>query len=535
MTDIAFVACAGGAGPHDHAALRRAVMVGGRRARTVDVHAHCAFPEAMVLLGVTYPAAASPGLPPVLKVDADQIPARLAAMDAQGIDMEVLSVNPLWYGADHELARQVVELQNDGLAQVIGRHPDRFAALATVALQHPDLAARQLEHAVSKLGLKGALVGGSVAGDELADPKFHPFWAKAEDLGALIFIHPQGAPEAAKRLRGSGGLGNVIGNPLETTIALSHLIFEGTLDRFPGLKILAAHGGGYLPSYAARSDAGIRTFPDTYRVPLKKAPTAYLKDLYYDALVFTPEALRHLAAEVGADRIMMGTDFPYPWTDRAVEHILETPGLSDEDKVSMLGGLADPPAHAVILSMDEKSQIQALDRTQPGLPLKKGRAGTMTHDYKRHGTTTLFAALNVLDGSVIGRCMQRHRHQEFIRFLNQVEAEVAGGKVVHAIVDNYATHKHPKVRAWLARHPRWTFHFTPTSASWLNAVEGFFSALTRRRLKRGVFRSIVDLQAAINRFVAEHNGDPKPFNWTADPQRVLAAISRGNQALESLH
>jgi transposase len=176
------------------------------------------------------------------------------------------------------------------------------------------------------------------------------------------------------------------------------------------------------------------------------------------------------------------------------------------EKFSDVVGLyVDPPAHAVVLSMDEKSQIQALDRTQPELPMKKGRAGTLTHDYKRHGTTTLFAALNILDGSVIGRCMQRHRHQEFIRFLNQVEAEVPAGKIVHAIVDNYATHKHPKVRAWLARHPRWTFHFTPTSASWLNAVEGFFSALTRRRLKRGVFRSIIDLQAAINRYLAEHN------------------------------
>ncbi len=350
MTEIALVACDGApAGPHAHAAARRVVMVGGRRVRTVDVHAHCAFPRAMALLGVTYPTAPNPGLPPVLKVDEDQIPARLAAMDAQGIDLQVLSVNPLWYGADLDLARQVVDLQNDSLAEVVARHPDRFAALATVALQHPELAARQLEHAVTKLGLKGALVGGSVAGEELADPKFHPFWAKAEELGALIFIHPQGVPEAAKRLRGSGGLGNVIGNPLETTIALSHLIFEGTLDRFPGLKILAAHGGGYLPSYAARSDAGIRTFPDTYRVPLKKPPTAYLKDLYYDALVFTPEALRHLAAEVGADRIMLGTDFPYPWTDRAVEHILETPDISDADKLSMLGALAErllalPPA-----------------------------------------------------------------------------------------------------------------------------------------------------------------------------------------------
>ena len=167
--------------------------------------------------------------------------------------------------------------------------------------------------------------------------------------------------------------------------------------------------------------------------------------------------------------------------------------------------------------------------------MKRGRAGTMTHDYKRHGTTTLFAALNVLDGTVIGRNMQRHRHQEFIRFLNTIEARVPKRKAIHAIIDNYATHKHPKVRRWLARHPRWTFHFTPTSASWLNAVEGFFAKLTKRRLKRGVFRSLPDLQAAINRFVAESNKNPKPFVWTADPNKVLAAVKRGKQALESMH
>ena len=221
-------------------------------------------------------------------------------------------------------------------------------------------------------------------------------------------------------------------------------------------------------------------------------------------------------------------------------HRMKTFKLSNDpafaEKFSDVIGLyIDPAAHAVVLSIDEKSQIQALDRTQPGLPMKKGRCGTMTHDYKRHGTTTLFAALNVLDGTVVGRNMQRHRRQEFIRFLNQVEAAVPPAKTVHAILDNYATHKHPKVRAWLARHPRWTFHFTPTSASWLNAVEGFFSALTRRRLKRGVFKGVVDLQAAINRYVAEHNQSPRPFIWTADPDRVIAAVARGKQTLESLH
>src|SRR3954447_5200200 len=167
----------------------------------------------------------------------------------------------------------------------------------------------------------------------------------------------------------------------------------------------------------------------------------------------------------------------------------------------VVGLYLNPPEHTVVLSVDEKSQIQALDRTQPGLPLKKGRCGTMTHDYKRNGTATLFAALNTLDGTVFGRCMQKHRHQEFIRFLNAVDASVPAGRQIHAIVDNYATHKHPKVRAWLKRHPRWTFHFTPTSASWLNAVEGFFAKLTKRRLRFGVFHSIIELQATIKRFL----------------------------------
>jgi transposase len=221
-------------------------------------------------------------------------------------------------------------------------------------------------------------------------------------------------------------------------------------------------------------------------------------------------------------------------------HRIRTFKLSNDPKFveklkDVVGLYVDPPAHAVVLSVDEKSQIQALDRTQPGLPMKPGRAGTMTHDYKRNGTTTLFAALNVLDGTIIGRNMTRHRHQELIRFLNEVDAQVPKRKVIHAVVDNYATHKHPKVRKWLAQHPRWTFHFTPTSASWLNAVEGFFAKLTNRRLKRGVFRSVDDLKDAINRFIAETNTEPKPFVWTAPPSRILAAVKRGKETLESIH
>ena len=196
-------------------------------------------------------------------------------------------------------------------------------------------------------------------------------------------------------------------------------------------------------------------------------------------------------------------------------------------KVEDIVGLyMNPPAHAVVVSIDEKSQIQALDRTQPGLPIKPGRCGTMTHDYKRHGTTTLFAALNVLDGTVVGRCMPRHTHQEFVRFLNAVERAVPAGKIIHAIADNYATHKHPKVREWLADHPRWVFHFTPTSASWINAVENFFSVITRRRIRRGVFTSVADLQRAIRSYIREHNRNPRPFVWTKPADDILAKLSR---------
>jgi transposase len=192
------------------------------------------------------------------------------------------------------------------------------------------------------------------------------------------------------------------------------------------------------------------------------------------------------------------------------------------EKVEDIMGLyMEPPRHAVVLSMDEKSQIQALQRTRPDRPLAPGRPATRTHDYVRHGTTMLFAALNVLEGTVIGRCMQRHRHAEFLRFLNTVEATVPAGKVVHVVLGNYRTHTHAKVRAWLLRHPRWVFHFTSTSASWLNAVEGFFSALSRRRLRRGTFTGVVDLQAAIKRDIAEHNQRPKTFVWTKPAAAIL--------------
>ncbi|BAI75059.1 transposase (plasmid) [Azospirillum sp. B510] len=199
--------------------------------------------------------------------------------------------------------------------------------------------------------------------------------------------------------------------------------------------------------------------------------------------------------------------------------------------VDVVGLYLNPPDRALVLSVDEKSQIQALDRTQPGLPLTKGRAGTLTHDYKRHGTTTLFAALNLLDGRVIGRCMDKHRHQEFIRFLDTIDADTPADIDLHLIVDNYGTHKHAEVAAWLERHPRFHLHFTPTASSWLNMVEWFFAEITRKRIRRGVFRSVTDLEVAIYRYLAEHNEHPKPFVWTATTKEILAKVEKAKTAL----
>jgi transposase len=204
------------------------------------------------------------------------------------------------------------------------------------------------------------------------------------------------------------------------------------------------------------------------------------------------------------------------------------------EKLEAIVGLyMSPPEHALVLCCDEKSQVQALDRTQPGLPLKPGRAATMTHDYKRHGTTTLFAAMNTLDGTVISRCEQRHRHVEWLDFLRQINRETPQDKSLHLICDNYATHKHPKVKEWLAKHPRFHVHFTPTSASWLNMVERFFRDITTQRLRNGVFRSVPELTVAIKEYIALHNQNPKPFVWTAKANDILAKVIRANRNLSS--
>src|SRR5919108_1995873 len=299
---LAFVGCeisadasaeAGGGAGQVQAQGRREVVVSGKRVKTIDVHAHCIVPEAAQL--INHPLEA-PGLL------WSNVGDRLAQMDRTGVDVEALSINPYWYRAERDAVAELIRVQNETLVEFCASQPERFVAFATAALQYPDLAAEQVEQAVKRLGFRGIGVAGSVAGEELANPKFHPFWAKCEELGVLVFLHPLGTRELepSGRLAGSGLLTNTIGNPLETTIALSHLIFEGTLDRFPGLKICAAHGGGYLPSYMNRSDYGCQVFPQQCRpgVPSHR-PTEYLKQLYFDALVFTPEALRHLAAQVG--------------------------------------------------------------------------------------------------------------------------------------------------------------------------------------------------------------------------------------------
>jgi predicted TIM-barrel fold metal-dependent hydrolase len=317
------------------------VVVSGKRVKTIDVHSHCHFREAGALMGAD---AAAIQLPPVNGAAEAfvEIDKRLAVMDAQAVDMEVLSINPFWYGRDRDLAAQIVKLQNEKLAELCASKADRFAAFASLTLQAPDLAVQELETAVKKQGLKGAAIGGIVNGVEFSDAKFDPVWAKAEELGVPLFIHPQGVAEINKRLSGNGWLGNTIGNPLETTIALSHLIFEGTLDKFPGLKVIAAHGGGYLPSYADRSDHACMVGPKgcNPEITLKKKPTEYLKQLYFDSLIFTPEAIRHLVAQVGASQVVLGSDYPYPWQLHPVDHIFASSSLSDDEKANILGNTA---------------------------------------------------------------------------------------------------------------------------------------------------------------------------------------------------
>ena len=336
LAEVALDAAQGAAAP------RRRAAINGRRVTVVDIHAHTFVPEVWDLVKDTpLAAAAKPNLTGTIVLGAGTA-ARLQYMDKQGIDYQAINVNAWGYAAERALARDLVQLQNEKIAQAVAAHPDRFIGMATVALQHPDLAAEQLDHAVTKLGLRGAAIGGSVEGQEVSDRKFDPFWAKAEELGVMLFMHPQQATGTTQnsRLQGKGGLGNTIGNPLETTVFLSHLIFEGTLDRFPGLKICGAHAGGYLPSYTGRSDAlcgrGGGNGDDCRA--LKRKPSEYFRNqLFIDSMIFQEAGLRHLVEQVGADHIFYGTDYPYDWPV-GIDFILNARSLSNAQKEAILGG-----------------------------------------------------------------------------------------------------------------------------------------------------------------------------------------------------
>ena len=271
--------------------------------------------------------------------------------------------------------------------------------------------------------------------------------------------------------------------------------------------------------------------------PPRKVDVARLVELTTQS---TPKGATHwstrtMAAELGVNSATISRH----WRANGLKpHLIRSFKVSRDRKFvekleDIVGLYMSPPEHAIVLCCDEKSQVQALDRTQPGLPLKKGRAQTMTHDYKRNGTTTLFAALNVLNGQVIAQCQPRHRHEEWLKFLRQIDRSTPKDKELHLICDNYATHKHPNVRAWLDKHPRFNMHFTPTSASWLNMVERFFRDITENRLRRGVFTSVPDLIKAINEYVAVHNDNPKPFIWTKSARDILAKVMRANRRISS--
>jgi len=313
---------------------RRQVMVGGRRVIVVDGHAHCVIPVQDIVTGSPLAKMGGGGGNNVLG------PQRLQIMDQQGVDIQALTINGFWwYAADRDLARQIVRAQNEGLAKWVAAHPDRFVAMASVALQHPDLAAEQLEDGVKRLGLRGASIGGHVNGEDLSLPKYDPFWAKAAELGVLVVMHPGGAENILKEgaLGGRGDLGNIIGNPLETTYFLSRLMFDGTLDKFPGLRVCAVHAGGYLPSYLGRTEAAC-VVRGNANCANKKKPSEYLKSqILIDTMVFSAEGLRHLVAEVGAGQVVYGTDVPFNWPV-TVDLVLEATFLTDAEKVAILSG-----------------------------------------------------------------------------------------------------------------------------------------------------------------------------------------------------
>ena len=300
----------------------------------MDIHAHCVFPAVADILQDTDFSDVGFGASQALG------PGRLEVMNERGIDYQALSINRYWwYRADRELAADIVRLHDEGFAAWVGEHPDRFVALTSPALQFPDLAAEQLEYAINELGHRGASVGGSCNGENLSEARFDPFWAKAEELGAPVFMHPGNASNLVLdgAFDGRGDLGNIIGNPLETTNFLTRLMFDGTLDKFPGLKVIGAHGGGFLPSYLGRTEVACEVRNNAECVNTRQ-PSDYLRDqILVDSMVFSHEGLRHLVAEIGASQVVYGTDVPFNWPD-TLDLILEASYLSDEQKIAIVGG-----------------------------------------------------------------------------------------------------------------------------------------------------------------------------------------------------
>jgi aminocarboxymuconate-semialdehyde decarboxylase len=318
-------------------AQRREVFIGKRRIKVVDVHGHFIAPEELnVVKGTNLAGNISNNLNGPLVLGAS----RIQAMDRRGIDVQVLShQGGWWYGAERGLAQQIVAIQNEKLSEWCRAHPDRFAGLASVSLQFPELAAQQLDDAVKKLGLRGVGIAGHVAGEIPSAAKYDPFWAKVQELGVVVFVHPVGADNVLRddALRGRGDLGNIIGNPLETTVFLSRLIFDGTLDRFPNLKICGAHAGGYLPSYLGRTDVACDV-RDSANCANKKRPRDYFKQqILVDSMIFSEEGLRHLVAETGVSQVVYGTDIPYNWPE-TLDLILKASFLKDAEKEAILGG-----------------------------------------------------------------------------------------------------------------------------------------------------------------------------------------------------
>lgn len=314
--------------------VRKMVTIAGKLATVIDIHAHCVVPEVQRLLRGTKLS--------TVKFNSKQAlgPGRVVQMDRRGIDIQVLSINRFWwYKADAQLASRIVRLHDEHLAQWCANSSNRFAALSSVALQFPELAAQQLDYAVNKLGLKGASIAGHMLGEPLSSSRYDPFWAKAQELDVPVFMHPTGAQNIVREgaLDGPGDLNNIIGNPLETTLFLSDLIFNGTLDRFPKLKICAAHAGGFLPSYLGRTEVAceVRSKADCSN---QKQPSDYLKDqISIDSMIFSSEGLRHLVAEVGVEQIVYGSDSPFNWPD-TIDIIANASFLNSADKRAILGG-----------------------------------------------------------------------------------------------------------------------------------------------------------------------------------------------------